>query len=189
MSAPQSRPVNPSEKSVGAFARFLFAGLLWLVIGVLAGRYFFPEIKIEQVEKRVEVIRRVEVPVDRIVERVVVKEVEKRVEVPVVVERVVERRVEVPAEVVKYNEKPATIDSPPSKGETPLDRFRAVAASLKKGMTKDEVGALTGAPSETKEANGALYWFYLGDGGLQGCCVVFRSDGFFAPYRVVEIVR
>lgn len=189
MSVQQPLPVNPSKRSLGAFARFLFAGLLWLVIGVLVGRYFFPEIKIEQVEKRVEIIKRVEVPVDRIVERVVVKEVEKRVEVPVVVERLVERRVEVPVEVVKYSEKPATIDSPPSKVKTPLDRFQAVAASLKKGMTKDEVGALTGAPSETKEANDALYWFYLGDAGLKGGCIVFRSNGFFAPYRVVEIVR
>jgi hypothetical protein len=189
MSVQQPRPVHASERSVGAFARFLLAGLLWLVIGVLAGRYFFPEIKIEQVEKRVEIIKRVEVPVDRVVERVVVKEVEKRVEVPVVVERVVDRRVEVPVEVVKYTEKPATMDSPTLKGDTPLDRFQAVAASLKKGMTKDEVGALTGAPSETKEANDALYWFYLGNGGLKGGCIVFRSNGFFAPYRVVEIVR
>jgi hypothetical protein len=58
MSAQQPPPVYSSERRLGVFARFLFACLLWLVIGALAGRYLFPEVKVELVERRVEVEKR-----------------------------------------------------------------------------------------------------------------------------------
>ncbi len=95
MTVPQPRTVPLSDRASLGFARFLLVGLLWLVVGALAGRYLFPEVKVELVERRVEVEKRVEVPVERIVERVVIKEVEKRVEVPV--EKIVIREVQVPA--------------------------------------------------------------------------------------------
>jgi len=85
----------------------LGAGLVILLVGMLAGRALFPL----EVPKPylVEREKRVEVPVERIVEKRVPVEVikyvdrvvEKRVEVPV--NRVLENRVEVPVEVVKLS--------------------------------------------------------------------------------------
>ena len=47
LSKPKDTP--SSERPDSGFGRFLFAGLLWLAVGVLAGRYLFPEVKIEVV--------------------------------------------------------------------------------------------------------------------------------------------
>ena len=85
----------------------LGAGLVILLVGMLAGRVLFPL----EVPKPylVEREKRVELPVERIVEKQVPVEVikyvdrvvERRVEVPV--NRVLENRVEVPVEVVKLS--------------------------------------------------------------------------------------
>ena len=164
MSVQQPRPVHASERSVGAFARFLLAGLLWLVIGVLAGRYFFPEIKIEQVEKRVEIIKRVEVPVDRVVERVVIKEVEKRVEVPV--EKIVIREVQVPA--------------PTAQGQGNINQAKASSAwdALKVGMTKSEVTDLLGEPNRVVAGEDIIYWYYSAQ----------QSDFLFIRFKVAGFI-
>ena len=83
----------------------VLVGLVCLLAGAVIGGAFFPQ----QVVKLVTVEKRVEVPVERIVEKQVPVEVikyvdrvgEKRVEVPV--NRVLENRVEVPVEVVKLS--------------------------------------------------------------------------------------
>ncbi|MEY3852292.1 MAG: hypothetical protein RI910_1272, partial [Verrucomicrobiota bacterium] len=85
MTVSQSKAPPPSEGASLGFGRFLFAGLLWLAVGVLAGRYLFPEVKIEVVERRVEVEKRVEIPIE--VTKYVDRVVEKRVEVPMVADK------------------------------------------------------------------------------------------------------
>lgn len=169
MSVLQPRPVHTSERSVGAFARFLFAGLLWLVIGAFAGRYLFPEIRIEQVEKQVEIIKRVEVPVDRIVERVVVKEVEKRVEVPV--EKIVYREVQVPPSAPRNAE--------PSKVANPVSPWNSVKA----GMTKSEVSELLGEPRKVVSRDDFIYWYYT-DKQEDDLFIRFKVAGLFGFDRV-----
>jgi len=69
MTVPQPRTAPLSDRASLGFVRFLLVGLLWLVVGALAGRYLFPEVKVELVERRVEVEKRVEVPVEKIVIR------------------------------------------------------------------------------------------------------------------------
>ncbi len=164
MSAQQPPPVYPSERRLGVFARFLFACLLWLVIGALAGRYLFPEVKVELVERRVEVEKRVEVPVERIVERVVIKEVEKRVEVPV--EKIVIREVQVPA--------------PTPQGQGNINQTKPASAwdSLKVGMTKSEVTDLLGEPNRVVAGEDIIYWYYSAQ----------QSDFFFIRFKVAGFI-
>jgi len=143
------------------------AGLLF--VGLLAGRAFFPlEIpKPFVVEKE----RRVEVPVDRVVEKQVPVEVikyvdrivEKRVEVPV--ERVVEKRMEVPVE--KVVEKTVMV---PVEKIVYLDRIieKPVAAvppglsswrRLNKGLSREQVRSILGEP--LRISGGYFeYWYY-----------------------------
>lgn len=173
MSVPQSRPVNKSQSSLGAFARFLLAGLLWLVVGVLAGRYFFPEIKIEQVEKQVEVVKRITVPVDRVVERVVVKEVEKVVEVPAekLVEKVVVREVLVPVPTLREQ----TLANVPKSD--------LAWGALKVGMTKAEVTELLGDPKQQITNEESIFWYYSG-AKESDAFIRFKSGGIFGFDRV-----
>ena len=81
----------------------LLAAFLLIGLGVVLGRWVFPQevIKLVTVEKE----KRVEVPVDRIVEKQVPVDriVERRVEVPV--EKIIEKRVEVPVAEVFKNHK------------------------------------------------------------------------------------
>jgi hypothetical protein len=130
------------------------AGLL--VVGLLAGRAFFPlEIpKPFLVEKE----KRVEVPVERIIEQKVPFEVvkyvdrvvEKRVEVPVEkvvtmrvevpVEKIVEKRVEVPVERIVYRDRiveKAVVQAPAG---------RSAWRQISMGMTREQVRALLGEP-------------------------------------------
>lgn len=165
----QSKDRKSETSPILGFARFLLASLLWLVIGVLAGRYFFPEIKIEQVEKRVEIIKRVEVPVDRIVERVVVKEVEKRVEVPV--EKIVYREVQVPPSAPRNAE--------PSKVANPVSPWNSVKA----GMTKSEVSELLGEPRKVVSRDDFIYWYYT-DKQEDDLFIRFKVAGLFGFDRV-----
>ena len=128
-----------------------------LCVGLLAGRAFFPlEIPTPFI---VEKEKRVEVPVDRIVERKVPVEVvkyvdrvvEKRVEVPV--EKIVEKRVEVPVEkivektvmvpVAKIVYVDRLLEKPGADFAPGISGWR----QLLKGLPRDQVRSMLGAPT------------------------------------------
>lgn len=142
-----------------------------LLVGALAGAYLFPETKFQEkvVEKRVEVERLVEVPVERIVEKVVYQDVEKRVEV--LVERVVVKELEIP---IPMKDQEAIFK--PSAEPTSWDAVR-------RGLSKSEVRAVLGDPATEQEREGALYWHYMAEG--QGVLFVrFKLGGFLGSDRV-----
>ncbi len=88
---------EPRLSSRGVAAWWLVIAVFFTaIVGVVAGKLLFSEIKL--VEKPVEVVveKKIEVPVE------VIKTVEKRVEVPVEVIKTVEKRVEVPAVLTEY---------------------------------------------------------------------------------------
>jgi hypothetical protein len=90
---------EPRLSSHGVAAWWLVIAVFFTaIVGVVAGKLLFSEIKL--VEKPVEVVveKKVEVPVE------VIKTVEKRVEVPVEVIKTVEKRVEVPAVLTEYQQ-------------------------------------------------------------------------------------
>ena len=136
----------------------LGAGLVILLVGMLAGRALFPL----EVPKPylVEREKRVEVPVERIVE--------KRVPVEVIkyVDRVVERRVEVPFEVVKYVDRTVLSDRTPQVPfpKAPTISSTAIdAASWKKlsvGMSPESVRNLLGAPKQVGGSSFFYQWYY-----------------------------
>ena len=115
----------------------LGAGLILLLVGMLAGRALFPL----EVSKPfiIEKEKRVEVPVERIVE--------KRVEVPV--ERIVEKRVEVPVEKIVYRDRPAAAVAPAPQGW----------AGLQEGLNEEQVRALLGNPLKVM-TSGYTAWEY-----------------------------
>ena len=116
------------------------AGLL--VVGLLAGRAFFPlEIpKPFLVEKE----KRVEVPVEKVVTM--------RVEVPV--EKIVEKRVEVPVERIVYRDR--IVEKPVSSMPAGLSSWRRIS----KGLSRDQVRSSLGEPS--KIDGGAFETWYYG---------------------------
>jgi hypothetical protein len=131
------------------------AGLLF--VGLLAGRAFFPlEIPTPFV---VEKEKRVEVPVDRIVEKKVPVEVvkyvdrfvERLVEVPV--EKVVEKRVEVPVEKIVEKTvmvpvaKIVYVDRLLEKSGTGFTPGISSWRQLLKGLPRDQVRSMLGAPT------------------------------------------
>lgn len=133
-------------------------GLGCLVAGVVIGRAFFPL----EVPKPfiVEKEKRVEVPVDRVVEKTVPVEVIKYVD------RVVERRVEVPFEVVKYVDRTVESDRTP---QVPFPKATTVsstaidAASWKKlsvGMSPESVRNLLGTPELVGGSSFFYQWYY-----------------------------
>lgn len=136
------------------------AGAGLLVVGLLAGRAFFP-LEIPRpfvVEKEM----RIEVPVEKVVEKRVPYEVikyvdrvvEKRVEVPV--EKVVTMRVEVPVERIVYRDRiveKTLPNMPPS-----LRAWRQIS----KGMTRQKVRELLGEPLRIS-ATSLEEWFYSKD--------------------------
>jgi hypothetical protein len=143
------------------------AGLL--VVGLLAGRAFFP-LEIPKpfiVEKEM----RVEVPVERIIEQKVPYEVikyvdrvvEKRVEVPV--EKVVTMRVEVPVERIVYRDR--IVEKPVRSVPAGLSSWRQIT----KGLSREEVRSILGEP--LKIEGGAIERWYYGS--------TFSS---YAPARV-----
>ena len=164
MSSPPYRQGDAEGKSASGFLRFMMLGLLWLVVGVLAGRYLYPEVRIETVERRVEVEKRVEVPVERVVERVVIKEVEKRVEVPV--EKIVIREVQVPA------------PTPQVPGIVNQAKATSAWDGLKAGMTKSEVTELLGEPNRVVTGEDFIYWYYSAQ----------RSDFLFIRFKVAGFI-
>ena len=151
----------------------LGVGAVWLVIGILMGRTFFPETIEKVVTKTVVVEHRIEVPADRIVYKDVIKEVVKEsvktVEVPV--ERVVIKEIAVPV---------------PMRSEAPEIRPAAVPSRwdpIKKGLTKSEVAALLGEPARVTETDGEILWHYDEKG--QGALFVrFKAGGLLASDKV-----
>jgi len=143
------------------------AGLLF--VGLLAGRAFFPlEIpKPFVVEKE----RRVEVPVEKIVEKQVPFEVvkyvdrvvEKRVEVPV--EKIVEKRVEVPVEKIVEKtvmvpvEKIVYRDRVVEKSVPSVPPERSSWRQLSKGLSREQVRSLLGEPSRISGGD-VEFWYY-----------------------------
>jgi hypothetical protein len=114
---------------------------------------------------QVEVVRRVEIPVERFIDR--------RVEVPV--DRIVEKRVEVP--VVKFIDRPVEVIKylvPAGPSDVELEDW----GRLRRKMTKSSVRALlgdpamvTGVPQET--------WSYAFGGS-----VVFSDEGKLLSWKV-----
>jgi hypothetical protein len=167
-------PPSPEKTTQGggtSFVGFLAAGLVWLVVGVLVGRYLFPE-KVEKIVTQTVdrvVTQRVEVPVEKIVLKEVVKEVEKIVEVPV--EKVVIKEISVPVPMKAAKEKPT-----PEAEPSPWDFIR-------NGMTKSDVAALLGNPASTREEAEKILWFYEERG--QGVIFVrFHRGGLFGADKV-----
>lgn len=113
----------------------------------------------------VEKEKRVEVPVDRIVEKKVPVEVVKYVD------RVVEKRVEVPVEVIRYVNRPNDGSREVQLEDVTLSGFRAERPSkafhdqgsprgrLRVGQTRVQVKNILGEPSRT-EGSDWEYWYY-----------------------------
>lgn len=152
-------------------------GFCLLIVGFLLGRIFFPV----QVSKPVIVERekRVEIPVERIVEKKVPVEVvkytdrvvEKRVEVPV--ERIVVKRVEVPVERIVYRDIVGVLDG--VRANVDLAAWR----SLSKGQSKAQVIAALGHPVRVRTWNGAYEeWYYANQ--MASATVTFFNDGVYA---------
>jgi hypothetical protein len=170
MTTPALKSDKTQRGPVG-FVLFLATALVWLVVGVFAGRYLFPEtvekVVIQTVEKLV--TQRVEVPVEKIVFRDVIKEVEKIVEVPV--EKVVIKEISVPVPMKAAKERPT-----PEAEPSPWDFIR-------NGMTKSDVAALLGNPASTREEAEKILWFYEERG--QGVIFVrFHRGGLFGADKV-----
>lgn len=162
------------------------AGVAVLCVGLLAGRALFtleiPRPFVVEKEKRVEV------PVDRIVEKKVPVEVvkyvdrvvEKRVEVPV--EKVVEKRIEVPVEKIVEKtvmvpvEKIVYVDRVVEKPVAPLSAGIVEWRQIKKGLSRDTVRIFLGEP---KRISGGSFetWSY-GDRSYFGApaTVTFYRD-------------
>ena len=144
-------------------------GLLF-VAGLLLGfglcKEFWPTERIREVDVVRYVERRVEVPVEKIVERVV----EKRVEVPVIKEviRYVDRLVEA---------KPAQVADGPSRYE--LEDW----AKLRGKMTKDTVRVLIGDPLRVSGSGQEVWTFPFGGTAM------FTSDGKLESWQVPGVSR
>jgi len=135
------------------------AGLL--VVGLLAGRAFFP-LEIPKpfiVEKE----KRVEVPVEKLVE--------KRVpyEVITYVDRVVENRVEVPVDRIIYRDR--IVDSSVPATPAGLSAWR----QLSKGISREQVRSVLGQPSRI--SGGVLETWDYGTG-----YVSFSEGGVYGWY-------
>lgn len=154
------------------------AGAGILVLGLIAGRAFFPlEIPfVVEKEKRVEVpVERIVIQkepfevikyVDRIVEKRVEVPVEKRVEVPVV--KVVEKMVEVPVERIVYRDR--VVEKPATSIPASLSSWRQIS----KGLSRDQVRSILGEPR--KIVGGSLeIWYY-------GTMTHFGSSGSVTFY-------
>ena len=142
------------------------AGAGILVLGLIAGRAFFPlEIPrpfVVEKEKRVEVpVERIVIQkepfevikyVDRIVEKRVEVPVEKRVEVPVV--KFVEKMVEVPVERIVYRDR--IVEKPVRSVPAGLSSWRQIT----KGLSREEVRSILGEP--LKIEGGAIERWYYG---------------------------
>ena len=170
MTTPALKSDKTQRGPIG-FVVFLATALVWLVVGVFAGRYLFPEtvekVVIQTVEKVV--TQRVEVPVEKIVFRDVIKEVEKIVEVPV--EKIVIKEIAVPVPM-----KPEKNPTNAVAKDSPWDYIR-------NGMSKSDVSALLGDPRSVYEEGDKVTWYYEEKG--QGVLFVrFKAGGLFGADAV-----
>lgn len=129
----------------------LLVGVSGLLVGMLAGREFFPL----EVPKPFVVEKRVEVPVERIVEKQVPVEVVKYVD------RVVEKRIEVPVEVIKYVDRLVPVEKPVAREKPEPTATPPVSAwdKIVRGLTESEVRQLLGEPRRI-EPGESSYWYY-----------------------------
>lgn len=139
------------------------------ITGVILGSVLFPSIREIPVVRIVE--KRVEVPVDRVVEKIV----EKRVEVPVdrVVEKIVEKRIEVPGNkaVLKYiSDRTLEVNGKPSYVISE-DRLK-LWQQIKTGMTRQQVVDILGPPDSPPVQTSLGVHFSWGKGD-----VIFASIG------------
>jgi len=157
------------------------AGAGILVLGLIAGRAFFPlEIPkpfIVEKEKRIEIpVERIVIQkepyevikyVDRVIEKrievPVEKVVERRVDVPM--EKIVEKRVEVPVDRIVYRDR--IVEKPVPSVPAGLSSWRQIT----KGLSREEVRSILGEP--LKIEGGAIERWYYGS--------TFSS---YAPARV-----
>ena len=150
-------------------------GLCLLIAGFLLGRVFLPG----QISKPIIVERekRVEIPVERIVEKKVPFEVikftdrvvEKRVEVPV--ERIVVKRVEVPVERIVYRD--IVVGAGGVRANVDLSAWR----TLSKGQSKSQVIAALGHPVRIR--NGSYEEWYYSD-RFAYASVTFFNDSLYS---------
>jgi len=120
-------------------------------------------------------------PTERIREVEVVRYVDRRVEVPVekIVERVVEKRVEVPEvkEVIRYVDRPVVAKSAPVV-DGPSRYDLEDWAKLRRKMNKDTVRVLLGDPLRVSGAGQEVWSFPFGGS------VTFASDGKLESWQV-----
>lgn len=118
-----------------------------LVVGMIAGRAFFPlEVpKAFIVEKE----KRIEVPIERIVIQ------KEPFEVIKYIDRIVEKQVEVPVEKIVYRDTATGVDGVPSKV------YPSAWRSLAKGQSKSQVIAALGRPVRKRTWNSTYEeWYY-----------------------------
>ena len=160
-----------------------YTGWLWALSalgcfggGLITGAYLFPEIKtlVKTEVLREEVIHRVEVPVEKLVERIV------------------ERRVEVPVEKIVYiNNTPNLAVSSTGLGQVEgSGRLVDLAyGQLKAEMSDARVIELFGEPLKTypreKPARGS-YWEYVRPDKQSLTIIMRERDTFFSRELVVE---
>lgn len=178
MKEPTSSPVQVGHMSKTQWKPTHYGvGAGMLLLGLLVGRTFFPAEVLKPII--VEREKRVEVPVERIVEKMVPYEVvkftdrvvEKRVEVPV--ERIVVRRVEVPVEKIVYRDIAVGVDEVRSKV------YLAAWRSLGKGQSKSQVIAALGHPVRIRTWNGAYEeWYYANQ--IATATVTFFNDSVYS---------
>jgi hypothetical protein len=164
------------------------AGAGILVLGLIAGRAFFPlEIPkpfVVEKEKRVEVpVERVVIQkepfevikyVDRIVEKRVEVPVEKRVEVPVV--KVVEKMVEVPVDRIVYRDRFI------EKKEQYIDKNLSAWRKITTGLTRDQVREILGEPKKI-ETSIFERWYYADYAYCDMPASVKFSQGFVSGWQ------
>jgi hypothetical protein len=139
-------------------------GACLLLVGLIAGRAFFPL----EVPKPfiVEKEKHVEIPVEKIVEKRVPYEVikyvdrfvEKKVEVPV--EKIVEKMIEVPVERVVYRDRVV------EKTASPLPAALTSWRRISKGLSRNQVRSILGEPRKI-EGGDFENWYY-GSGSFMG---------------------
>ena len=131
----------PRRVEAWRYAKPISLSFLLLGLGIWLGSAFFPVVEIQVVE------RRVEVPVERLVEKRVPYEVIKYVD------RVFEKRIEIPVDKVVYREPQEPYYAKYLEPNT--DHW----SNLRKGMTPSQVRTILGGPLRIKEGN-FEEWFY-----------------------------
>jgi hypothetical protein len=161
----------PRRVEAWRYAKPISLSFLLLGLGIWLGSAFFPVVEIQVVE------RRVEVPVERLVEKRVPYEVikyvdrvfEKRVEVPV--ERIVLRRIKAPVDKV-ISSVPDVV-SPQGDLVSNHSHWRKIVF----GMTVESVVDILGEPKKVIEFGTLEIWCFGINGRYKGSETVCFLDG------------